>query len=217
MEPDIQKTIQRKVYAAEMRPTRWQKEKVWERMGMKTKTRSRKPLYFSIAASLVVALLAVKYIYLGYTITAASQEKVLTKETGKPAVQSIDEKPVVAHLKMEPVTPAKVNTSKNHKAVESKLPDASPVKNQDSVGIYFTEVPAVASADSIVYDENTQVAQENGSQRVKVVIGIIPQQEQPAVATRKEKKSKFKFFNSEKEKFPDNATGESKLIIARIN
>ncbi|SKC78834.1 hypothetical protein [Ohtaekwangia koreensis] len=217
MEPDIQKTIQRKVYAAEMRPTRWQKEKVWERMGMKTKTRSRKPIYFSIAASLVVALLAVKYIYLGYTISAASQEKALTKETSKPAVQSIDEKPVVSHLKMEPIAPAKINTSKNYKSVESKLPDASPVKNQDSASIYFTEVPAVASVDFIVYDVNAPVATENGSPRVKVIIGIIPQQEQPVVATRKEKKSKFRFFNSEKEKFPDNANGESKLIIARIN
>lgn len=214
MEHNIKKNIRLKVHEAEQYSVRWGKDELWARMEINRSSQSKHPVYFSIAASLTIVVLAGIYTY--QHITDIPDKPIMAGKTelAQPAVASEEPSmykdiPVNIDQGVANKTTAKNNalTSIEERPYISALPTTSDTVNTSQA---TTEIEASMARHE---NTNTNVATDDAGKRPKVIIGIIPQQEQP-VLTQQEKKKKFRFLRG---KSSDGEPAGSQLIIARIN
>lgn len=215
MEHNIEKDIRLKVHEAEQYPVRWGKEELWARMEINRSTRSKRPVYFSIAASLTIAVLAGVYTYQRITDMADKPITAGKTESVQPAVAN-EESPI---HKAIPVNTGQGTASKtiaeNNARIrieEEPYISSLPTTTSDTTNIPVatTEIEVTTAIHENV---NNEVTTEDAVKRPKVIIGIIPAQEQPLL-TQQEKKKKFRFLRG---KSSDGDSEGSQLIIARIN
>ena len=215
MEPDFEKNIRLKVYEAEQYPVRWGKEELWARMEINRSTRSRRTVYFSIAASLMIAILAGIYTHQRTTAipdkTIANENPVHLQPT-EEVQQPSTSKNIPLNIEQD-IAPKVISQNNARIRIEEEpYISALPATTSDSANIpeASTEIEVATAIHENINDE---ASQENDVKRPKVIIGIIPQQEQPLL-TQQEKKKRFRFL---KGKSSDGEPDGSQLIIARIN
>jgi hypothetical protein len=215
MEHNTEKNIRLKVQEAEQYPVRWNKDELWTRMEIhRTATRSKRPVYFSIAASLTVAVLAGVYIY---QQTSYTQGKAIPSDGINSAQPAIVNSPLSESkdipAKIETVTPGNAITQNSARIRIEEEPYSSAAALQAT----FRDTATVANQEmttSVTIPESPQQqVVTDVDKRPKVIIGIIPPQEQPLV-TQQEKNKKFRFL---KGKSTNGESEGSQLIIARMN
>jgi hypothetical protein len=214
MEHNIEKNIRLKVYQAEQHPVRWGKEELWTRMEINRSARSKRPVYFSIAASLTIAILAGVYTY--QHIAAIPDKPVTAEKTESAQPAAANEEPSI-----NKDIPVNVNQGVLNKAIaknnaririeEEPYISAVPITS-DTINIPQARIELESPADTRK-NTNVDIVTEDAVKRPKVIIGIIPQQEQPLL-TQQEKKKKFRFLQG---KSSEGESEGSQLIIARIN
>lgn len=215
MEPNIEKNIRLKVHEAEQYPVRWKKEELWARMEINRSARSRRPVYFAAAASLTIAVLAGLYTY--QHIIAIPDKAIPAGKTGpvQPAITSEEpsiNKDIPLNIEQHIARKAITQNNARIRIEEETYTSTLPTTTSDTANILkatteievTTAIPENVSADVII---------EGAVKRPKVIIGIIPPQEEPLL-TQHEKKKRFRFL---KGKSSDGEPEGSQLIIARIN
>jgi hypothetical protein len=213
MEHNLEKNIRMKVRQAEQYPIRWQKEELWARMEVHRTTRSKRPVYFSIAASLTLAVLAGIYIYQQTGIPTTPIKTVNTESAPPgPANQLLSPgKDIPATKDIASGKAIAQNAARIRIEEEPYISTAIPTTN-DTLSVPGT-TPLIDNPVTIPESIQTEVATEIPVNRPKVIIGIIPQQEQPLL-TQQEKRKKSRLL---KGKSGNGNTEGNQLIIARIN
>ena len=216
MEPNIEKNIRLKVQEAEQYPVRWGKEELWARMEIHRTTRSKRSVYFSIAASLTVAVLAGVYSYQRITDIPDKNQAAVKTESASPAITnplSPEPKDISVNTKTSaPENAITQNSARIRIEEEPYISASAMLVTTSDTAIHETSEEAY-TPEATPENTNAEVAAENAAKQPKVIIGIIPPQEQPLV-TQQEKKKKFRFL---KGKSQDGDAEGNQLIIARIN
>lgn len=214
MEHNIEKNIRLKVNEAEQYPVRWNKDDVWARMEMHPTTRSRRPVYFSIAASLAIGILAAVYSYQRVTDIPDTMPATAKTESAQPSKTNTlravnDDIPVTMENAASGSTIVQ-NTARIRIEEESYTPAVAPQATPNDTMAIQEANPQTNTLPVMQESIPVEVAPDK---RPKVIIGIIPPQEQRLI-THQEKKKKFKLL---KGKSQDEGTEGNQLIIARIN
>lgn len=216
MEHNIEKNIRLKVHQAEQYPVRWEKDELWARMEIHRTTRSKRPVYFSIAASLTIALLAGVYTYQRLTDIPGQTEASVKTKLAKPAITNTlhsvnDAMPTTVDA--APRSAIVQNTARIRIEEESYIATpALQVVPYDTIAMQEA-IPEANTSPVIPEGVPAEVTKENTDKRPKVIIGIIPPQEQRLV-TQQEKK---KIFRLRKGRSQDGVADENQLISARLN
>jgi hypothetical protein len=214
MEHNIEKNIRLKAHEAEQYPVRWGKEELWARMEIHRTSRSKRPVYFAIAASLAVAILAGVYSY--QRITDIPHNTKATGRTESPQLVAAD----LLRPESKAIPPSVEATAPRNAITQTN----ARIRIEEEPYIYTSAITETASDTTIsdARDEmstpstipaNTEAAPENAVKHPKVIIGIIPVQEQQLV-TQQEKKKKFRLLKGKSEHGDSEG---NQLIIARIN
>jgi hypothetical protein len=217
MEHNIEKNIRLKVNEAEQYPVRWNKEEVWARMEIHRTKQSKRPVYFSMAASLTVAVLAGVYSYQRVTdIPDKTNATVRTESVSATAANTFTSEH--NDIRINTKAPAPKNAvAQNIARIRIKEEDyiSAPTFRAIATDTVATQeaLPQANTFTDIPESTPAEINSENPDKRPKVIIGIIPPQEQRLV-TQQEKKKKFRFL---KGKSQDGDSDGNQLIIARIN
>lgn len=214
MERNIEKNIRLKVQEAEQYPVRWNKDELWTRMEIHRTTRSRRPVYFSMAASLAVAALAGVYIYQQNSIPDEAIRSGKIKSVHPAIANASSSESNDVPVNAEPDTPANAIAQNSARIRVEEEPYISTAAFQATPRDTTTgAIEEVNIPEAIPKNSQPEVATDNIDKQPKVIIGIIPTQEPPLV-TQHEKKKKFRFL---KGKTTDGESEGSQLIIARMN
>lgn len=219
MEHEINKLIREKVRAAEGKPASWQKERVWQMIRIEKAPIPHRPLYYYVAASIVIILSVIFYrIQLEnqkqLTLKIASLESAIIDKNKSGA----QDDPGFNALKADETNCAEPNAqtstatreirSKQQQNVANDQPEIIPVVQDDR-----PEIAKVVINDDPVSD-SVEIMSETTP--VQAIIGFIPKSQDVAI-TSKVKKSRFKLFKNRNEEFITLPQEENKILTARIN